>query len=556
LFRPIFAFASSFLLYLCLVNPLSAQVFQVGGGTSSLYQSGGGSITVRASSYNLTLGAGTVAGHIFEGAKLVKATSNAKYILGDDLIDFHLPTDIFDTSHFMMARGAGVSMVRRQTDILAFAGGISTEYSTPLFEGAKFNEAAGMLFLKRKLSPTVQLFSGTVVTNKITEIEGVQWEPKPKLDLAFSAGVGANQPYAAASLNIARPRYDVQAAYIEAGEQFHRVVLISPLLAEPDRENILVTVRPFSFLTLTGGRQNYLVPQYPSTTNVRSSVDQGGVNFNILGASLSGAVYHSSYEGASNHAASFSATRDITSRIHATANYLVSRPKNSPGNSSLIATISENLNARLTANESVTYTNGRTSINFGGQLLTNLLAIGASYQTYYVPANNSMPFQQELQLDLKMNLFGRLMLHGESVVDPTGHLRYTADAQTVVYHGQAPGRVVEHAAIGSYILQGCVLDTEGHAIEGAALLVDEKKVFTDSDGCFLVRERKPRSHKLQVVLTEFLQNGNWQVVSAPTVITSAAEQDGAWTKIFVELRKVRVEEPTPPASITVPRSSN
>jgi len=551
LFRRAFIFISLPLLYLCLADSLSAQVFQVGGGTSSLYQSGGGSVSVRGSSYNLTLGAGTIAGHILEGAKLEKATSNAKYIVGDDLIDFHLPTDIFDTSHFLLARGAGVSMVRRETDIMAFAGGISTEYSTPLFDGAKINQAAGMLFLKKQLGPSLQLFSDTVVTNKMTEIGGVQWSPKPKMDLAISAGVGANQPYGAVSFNMTRPRLDVQAAYIEAGAQFHRVVLISPLLAEPNRENVLVTVKPFRFLSLSGGRQNYLVPQYPSTTNVSSSVDQGGANLNLFGTSLSGAVYQSSYEGASNHAASLTATRDITSRIHATANYLVSRPKDSPGNGSFISTISETLNARLTVNESVTYTNGHTSVNFGGQLLTNLLTIGSSYETYYVPADNSNPFQQELELDLKMNLFGRLMLHGETVVDPTGHLRYTADANTLMSHGTAPDRVVEHAAIGNYILQGCVVDTDGKAIEGAALMVDEKKVYTNSDGCFQVRERKPRSHKLEVVLTDFLQNGNWQVISAPTIITSAAEQEGAQTQITVELRHVRVEEPTQPAPVTL-----
>jgi hypothetical protein len=553
--RQTFVLISLPLLFLCLAGALSAQVFQVDGGTSSLYQSGGGSVTVRASSYNVTLGGGTTAGHLMEGAQLVKATSNAKYTVGDDRIDFSLPTDIFDTSHFLLARGAGVSTTLRHTDIMAFAGGVSTEYSTPLFNGAKINKAAGILFLKKQFGSTLHFFSDTIATNKMTEIEGVQWQLRPKVDLAFSAGVGANQPYAAASFNMSAPRFDIKAAYIEAGTQFHRVVLISPLLAEPDRENVLVTVKLFSYLTLTGGRQNYLVPQYPLNTNVRSSVDQAGASLNVLGASLEGAFYHSSYQGSSNHAVSFSATRDITTRIHATANYLVSRPKGSPGNSSFISTISETLTPRLSVNESVTYTNGHTSVNYGGQLLTNLLTIGASYQTYYVPANNSMPFHQELELDLKMNLFGRLMLHGESVVDPTGHVRYTADASTLLYHGQVAGRVVEHAAIGNYILQGCVVDTAGNVVEGAALLVDDKKVFTDSNGCFQVREHKPHSHKLEVVLTEFLQNGNWEVVSAPTVVTSAAEQDGAQTTIIVELRKVRIEEGVPHAPVTL-RNTN
>ena len=65
---------------------LRAQVFEVGGGTSTLFQGSGGSITTHAASYDLTLGAGSIGGQIIEGARLVKATPDAKYIVGDDQI--------------------------------------------------------------------------------------------------------------------------------------------------------------------------------------------------------------------------------------------------------------------------------------------------------------------------------------------------------------------------------------------------------------------------------------------------------------------------------------
>lgn len=549
-------FACNFVVLLCVScgfsTPLLAQVFEIGGGNSSLYQAGGGSITMHAPSYDFTIGAGTANGHLLEGAQLVKATAFGKYIVGDDRINFRLPTDIFDTSHYLLARGAGFSRLRNGNEMLAFAGATSVDYNSPFFNGAKTNDPAGVLFLRRILNSKWQLFSDTIASKKVTEIAALQWEPMPKMDVAFSAGVGANQPYAAGSLNLSRRKIDLQAAYIQAGQQFHRIAVVSPLLAEPDRENILVVFKPSGFLTFTGGHQNYLVPQYPSTTNVHSAVDQGSTSLHIFGTQLSGTVYHSTYEQlsnkeVSNHAAAFTASRDFTSRLRLSSSYLASRPKGSSATNSFIATLSEVLTSRITVNESVTNSNGQNSVNFGGQFLSNFITFSANYETFYVPANNSKPFEQALLLDVKLKLFGRLMLHGASFVDPTGKLRYTADASTVLTHGKVPGPLIEHVAIGNYILHGCVVDTEGVAVEGAALLVDEKPIYTDSQGCFYMRESKPRTHKLSVVLSEFLANGNWQIVSMPSTITSAAEQSGAETTVVVVVRRVRNEAVKPGA---------
>jgi hypothetical protein len=141
---------------------LSAQVFQVGGGTSTLYQAGGGIITIRAPSYDLSAGAGTMSGHVIRGARLVKSTPAVKYILGDDRIDFRFPTDVFDTSHFLLARGIGVGIAREgKADILAFVGATATDFGNPLFEGAKTENPAGILFLTKKLKKAIGSYSPT-----------------------------------------------------------------------------------------------------------------------------------------------------------------------------------------------------------------------------------------------------------------------------------------------------------------------------------------------------------------------------------------------------------
>ena len=240
---------------------LRAQVVEVSGGTSSLYQAGGGSVTVRASGLDFTVGAGTVNGEVLEGVRMVKATPRGSYTFGDNRIDFQLPTDIFDSTHYLLVRGAGFSGVRHDFDLVVFAGLLSSEYNSPLFNSAKAGDAAGMLFLKRRLNQRWMVYSDSVISQRsTTQIEAVQWSPLKKMEVAASAGVGGDNPYGAVSLSLGRPRYDLKAAYIAAGDQFERVASLAQFLAEPTRENVIATVRPFGSLILTGSHQNYLVP--------------------------------------------------------------------------------------------------------------------------------------------------------------------------------------------------------------------------------------------------------------------------------------------------------
>ena len=131
---------------------VKGQVFEVNGGASSLYQAQGGTLSVRGPSYKASLGAGTVAGRFVGGANFTKVVGRSTWIAGDDLIHFVLPTDIFDTSHYVVAQGAGVMTTLRNTGVFAFAGATSTEFDSPLFEGARAENPAFILFLDRRLA--------------------------------------------------------------------------------------------------------------------------------------------------------------------------------------------------------------------------------------------------------------------------------------------------------------------------------------------------------------------------------------------------------------------
>jgi hypothetical protein len=161
-------------------------------------------------------------------------------------------------------------------------------------------------------------------------------------------------------------------------------------------------------------------------------------------------------------------------------------------------------------------------VNFGGEFLSNRFTASATYQTFYVPVQNGQPFEQALLLDVSLRALGRVVLHGSTFVDPVGRLRYTADVNTVLSRteGVAAARSVP---LGQYLMQGCVVDAENGPVEGATLHIDDKSVYTDSTGCFSLRENKPRIHNLRLTATDFLISGDWQADSIPTTITSASD---------------------------------
>jgi hypothetical protein len=524
-----------------------AQVFEVNGGNSSLYQAGGGSLTLHAPSYNATIGAGVVGGHFNYGAKVEKAIGRNTIVAGDDQLDFLLPTDIFDASHYLYARGMGLKTTRNGVDIRAFAGTISNLYETPIFEGAGFGKGMGYLSAQKNISPHWKFVSDTIVSSKVTQIESVQWAPEKKLLLAFSGGIGANQPYGAASVNFSRKWVDVLGSYIYAGTNFRRAIVTSPLQAEPDKGNIQVILRPFQCLALSGGTQSYLVPNQTNTASVSSSVRTASASLDVDGAIFTGTVYDSSVFGLSSHAAAFTAGREITRWARVTSNYMVNKPKDSQASSSFFTTITEVVNQRVSVNESINTSNGQTSFLYGGSLLTNVLTVSANYETFYVPIRTGSPFQESLLLDVSLHLFGRATLHGSTFVGPTGHLLYTAMANAVSGHGQSR-EPMNVNPLGNSVLRVMVVDPDKHPISGAALMVDSAAAFTDSEGTFILREKKPRPHTVSVLTDQFLDGGQWEVASMPEQVKSSTSLEDPGAIVVVR----RIERPSPSLARTEP----
>src|SRR5208283_3580604 len=64
------------------------QVFEVGGGSSTLFQASGGSVEVHGQGYQGWFGMGSLDGHFRLGASLSEQWRGSTFIFGDDIIPF------------------------------------------------------------------------------------------------------------------------------------------------------------------------------------------------------------------------------------------------------------------------------------------------------------------------------------------------------------------------------------------------------------------------------------------------------------------------------------
>lgn len=520
----------------CLTQAIvcRAQVIEVMGGASTLFQTNGGGFTVRGNDYEGWLGAGMVADRFRAGAFGRKQFGDYLIGAGDNMIRFNLPTDVFDNNPYFTGRGASIQTTRNGFNILAFGGVTSTDYNAPFFHGAVSETPAGVVFVRKRLSPSVDYGINTIFSDRITAIPSISWRPKDDLRFGVSAGVGSGQAYGATSFAMRREWVEVKASYIQSGENFRRVIVHVPLIAEPAKENVLVTLFPNARVSFTAARLNYLVPEFNSTRSTRSSVNQFGTRASFAGVTLGGTVYESRFENNRNKAYALFASRNITSRARISTNYFASKPSSGMSNSSWFSTITGFITPRISVSQSVNYSRGRASLSYGGSFLSNLFSFNAEYQTFYVPLREGPPFQQALIASVNFRFFG-LNIHGQSFMAPDGRVRYTADASKVLYYGASASPVVNATgSIGKYIIRGKVVNAHGLPVPGAVLLIDARAVITDSSGEFFVRESRVRTHSLQVLTDQFQQPGRYSVVTAPTRVQSSKEEEAIDVMVVVD----------------------
>ncbi|MGH9816705.1 MAG: hypothetical protein ACRD6I_11555, partial [Candidatus Acidiferrales bacterium] len=473
-----------------------AQVFEARGGSSTLLDTHGGSLILYGENYTARVGLGFADGRPRPGFQLNLAWREMQWDLGDQAIPFVLATDLANTAYSFFGRGVGIT--RKNADgstFFVFGGATAEFFSTPFVASATADTPAGALFWNTPLSPSVRFSSYNVFSGTQTSIQALDWRPKEHLKLAFSGGMGSNQPYWGTSLDYDWSWISVDAGYSRAGRNFRRIRVQAPQVTESDRELIRVELRPRHWLGFSALRQNYLIADAQPGTSPRVAVTGLGAWATLLETQVHGSWYRS--HGASGSADSLmvGGRRSITSRLQAGADYLRSRPERGAAIGVGVVSLREVLTRRLSLTQIISIAARQRSVAFGGHFVSNRVTIGVDYQTVYTPllVPGRTQFRQVLGLTLRFQLPHNLQASLDTHVSPLGQTRYSAHMTSFFYRGfgAAPGSLPS-GAFAENIVRGRVVDVEGQPVRGAALLIDSELVFTNSNGEFFLRRKKAK----------------------------------------------------------------
>ena len=526
---------------------LCAQVIRVEAGASDILPSQGGSIQIQGENYDGYVGAGDIDGVFHYGSYLNTRWDRYKFTLGDQNTVIGLPTDIFGPQQYFVARGAGISGQISGKKFFLFGGATALSIGSQFFQGATAQVPVGMFFVDIPLSDKLHFYSRNVFSHQQTSIEALDWHPHKWLDAGFSAGIGGNKPYLATAFDFNRDWLDVKAGYIVAGNQFRRITTPSVFAAEPDRENVLVTIKPVSNLTVIADHQNLLQPQVNfSAPFLRATVDQFQADYNIARFHMGAGLFHSHSGAFHNLGEDFSIYRPITRNIEGGANYF--RSLSGPASSNLAGTMREKITQKLSLMQVVSHSQGNTNILFGGTYTTNRFAVNVDYQDLYLPFLPNNPFTHSLNVSLKLKLWGNVQVNGDTFRSSDGRLRYSAGASTLLVHNFQRGANNETFSFPRYVVRGHVRDEGGAPIEGAALRIGDELVYTNAFGEFILREKNAGPLRFEVVLPEFLNALAFKVITAPASVT--AEPEDSTHDVLVVLSPVfkprSSSQPLPP----------
>lgn len=515
-------------LVLIFASGSPAQVVQLSGGSSSLMETQGGSVQVDTDNLHSTLGIGWRDG--LRTGFLAETTFNgAKVSLGDEIIPFVLPTDVFNTSYYLWGRGLGLRRPMAGGDALVFAGYTSESLNTPFVSTANPDNPVVAFFYRHPIGAKLKFSSYNLASGKLTTIQSVEWMPIGDLSFAASGGVGYQQPYGAVSARLHRHKVDVWASESVSTDSFRRIRLVSPIVTEQKGTNARVEYRPWTEVGISVSRQDLLAP-LPDGTALEARVE--GVNgwFSVAGVRVNNSLFHSVGPSGPTDASLSSLERSFANRFDVRLEYFRSRSDAGGSFEGLTTTFRERINAHVSVSQSVFTEGSQHTVSFGGQFVSNSLEVSLDYQTIFVPfvLPSQSPFRQVLALNFRGRVWKDMDIHAATNFTPLGATRYTAYVTNELY-SDGTGLVLASRSAGrsipAYQIRGVVRDEQNQPVFGAALIIDRQQIFTDSDGVFVLREKKAGVHDFKVDLPNFLFPGAFDVVSAPTRIRATATDE-------------------------------
>lgn len=520
--------------------PARGQVFELKGGSSTLYDAHGGTLQMYGENYSARASVGFF-DHFRAGFSFLTQFHGYKMDVGDQNIPFSLPTDLFNHSYYFLGRGASAERRFGKDRLFVYGGMTSTGYFAPYLNVATPNSVAALAFYDHEFSPSVHFYSYNILSTRQTSIQAISWTPAKNLHLAASGGMGSNQPYGAVTAEYDRTWIKVLAGYIQSGRAFQRIRVDNPLLSETDRENIRVELSPRSWLHLSYDRENYVSPDQKGLFP-RARVNGYGGFVSAAGFVMHGELYDSSTDAGNSRAIAGGVRRNFFNWLDVSEDYFHSTQARGAATHALVTTVREKVSRRITLSQFVNSGNGQTTISYGGNFFSNHFSFGAEYQTVYLPlaAGAQSPFKQILVANIRLLLPRSIELNGMTDVSPTGKVRYTGYFSAFAYRGlgvAVPGAPAIGPGMHPNVVRGRVVDDKGEPVRGAAVRVQGEIAFTNLEGEFLVRRKHAEECSFEVALNDFMVAGRYEVLHAPNKVKAAREETATPQEVVIKRLK-------------------
>ncbi len=525
-----------------------AQIVEVGGLDSSLLNAQGGSVRMYLPGSESIFGFGLIDGKPALSISQSLTVHGLEIVGGDQFLNapLALSSDFF--SYGFAGRGLSVHHRRDREcsdapkpprgrsgplgysgtrckghDVFAFVGRSGQSYGFPQLSTVNTSGPwLGLLRFERPLGAQLSFTSLEVATEKgTTAIQSLSWQASPDLRVAVSAGIGANSPYGSILAAFQRPREAFRIAYTASGRDFRPVAIPNQLVIANAGLNAQGIVQPAHWLGLSGGHVQYAVPQ----TTARSTVDNAGATerWNLV------EFHQSVFRGTASRVRTTGAEAGASLRIGRVAlqsNWY----RSSRYGGTWLHSISFRVNQRLALTQYITQTPGKISASWGGSYSGNRIVASVSYNEQFFPTagQNQNPFHSVLSVSISARIKDTNVTVA-TVETPGQQTKWTAYGNSFVYGPYDVSGQHTKSFIGKYLIAGTVATTAGNKVQGAAIMLTDKRgktalIYSDSQGHFEQRVHSAKDEYLvAVVPDEFLSQEVYRVVSCPAVTKASSE---------------------------------
>jgi hypothetical protein len=479
------------LILFFLAVPVQAQVVELAGGSSTLYQSSGALATIHFPNSTMMVSAGTANGRLGLGFADAREFHGWDISVGDKQFSTAdggsalgiMVRGLSATRHSdtrpcplhpgrrggpIFGVGAPECWVRART-LTIFAGGTGPSYAAPYFSSATTQHIGAGIFLQQEISHGLKAdFLAAVAGSKRSAVGALTYRWRI-LRLSGAGGVLENSRYWNASLDL----------------------------------------QPAQWASFSAARTTY---SFSTVNSASGSVLIGALNFH--GSAFASGHTNGESFGAGARLGRFEMRGDIFRSRYGT---------NRTG------MLGEKITRRFSITQFFSNAGGHTSVNVGGEYHSNQFALSVGYQTYFMPLQTRQPFQRTLAVQISFRLPHDSSTTISTNLDPQGKIRYSVYGNTFAYGALGTNEHPASRIKGAFVIRGTVTDSSGAPVVGAAMAVGNQIVYSNSSGEFTARIRRNRPAFLRVSLDDFAAPGNWRVVDCP-----ATAQPDQTTRIVVE----------------------